>query len=171
LKEFNTENLRNIAFIGHGGSGKTTLTEAILYIGNEINRIGRVEEGNTTSDYNSYEIERQISIYATPLHLVWNNVKINLIDTPGYTDFIGQVKSALRVVDVAIPVLKSADGIEVNTETTWEFAKEEKLPSAFIINKVDNEHSKFFETYNQIKDRLSSEAIIVTFPVKEGLAF
>ena len=171
MKEFNTENLRNIAFIGHGGSGKTTLTEAILYIGNEINRIGRVEEGNTTSDYNSYEIERQISIYATPLHLVWNNVKINLIDTPGYTDFIGQVKSALRVVDVAIPVLKSADGIEVNTETTWEFAKEEKLPSAFIINKVDNEHSKFFETYNQIKDRLSSEAIIVTFPVKEGLAF
>lgn len=171
MKEFNTESLRNIAFIGHGGSGKTSLSEAILYTAGETNRIGRIEEGNTVSDYNSYEIERQISIYATPLHFVWNNTKINLIDTPGYTDFIGQVKSALRVVDVAVPVLKSAEGIEVNTETTWEFAKEENLPSAFIINKVDNEHSKFFDTYNQIKDRLSKDAIVVTFPVREGLQF
>lgn len=171
MKEYGSDSIRNIAFIGHGGSGKTSLSELILFTGGEINRIGKIEEGNTVSDYNSNEIERQISISSTPLHLEWNNAKINLIDTPGYTDFIGQVKGALRVSDVAVAVLKAAEGVEVGTEATWAFVNEYKMPAAVIINKVDNEHSKFNETIKGAQDSLSKDITVITFPVKEGINF
>ena len=149
MKEYNPEAIRNIAFIGHGGSGKTTIAELLLYTGGEINRIGKVDEGNTTSDFNQNEIERKISILAAPLHLEWNNIKINMLDTPGFPDFIGQVISSLTVADIGVSVIKSAEGIEVGTELTWEYIRKNNLPAAVIINKVDNEHSKFFETIQQ----------------------
>jgi len=171
LKEYNPEAIRNIAFIGHGGSGKTTISELLLFTGGEINRIGKVEEGNTTSDFNQNEIERKISISAAPLHLEWNNTKINMLDTPGFPDFIGQVISSLTVADLGISVIKSAEGIEVGTELTWDYIHKNKLPAAIIINKVDNEHSKFFETVQQTKSRLSADATVVAFPAKEGLNF
>ncbi len=171
MKEYNSDAIRNIAFIGHGGSGKTSLSEAILFQAGEINRIGKIEEGNTTSDFNPNEIERNISITASPLHVEWNNTKINFIDTPGYSDFIGQVISSLHVADVAVSVVKSAEGIEVGTEATWEYVKKYNLPSAVLINKIDNEHSKFEETLEMVKNRLSSDAIAVTYPVSEGLNF
>jgi len=171
LKEYNPEAIRNIAFIGHGGSGKTTISELLLFTAGEINRIGRIEEGNTVSDFNQNEIERQISIAASPLHLEWNNTKINMLDTPGFPDFIGQVISSLTVADIAISVVKSAEGVEVGTELTWESVRKQNLPAAVIINKVDNEHSKFFETVQMIKNRLSNDATIVAFPAKEGLNF
>lgn len=171
MKEYGSESIRNIAFIGHGGSGKTSLSELILFTAGEINRIGKIEEGNTVSDYNSNEIERQISISSTPLHLEWNNSKINIIDTPGYTDFIGQVKGALRISDVAVAVLKSAEGIEVGTEATWAFVNEYQMPAAVIINKVDNEHSKFNDTLKAAQESLSKDVTVVSFPVKEGINF
>lgn len=171
MKEYNPEAIRNIAFIGHGGSGKTTISELLLFTGGEINRIGKVEEGNTTSDFNQNEIERKISISAAPLHLEWNNTKINMLDTPGFPDFIGQVISSLTVADLGISVIKSAEGIEVGTELTWDYIHKNKLPAAIIINKVDNEHSKFFETVQQTKSRLSADATVVAFPAKEGLNF
>ena len=170
MKEYNPEAIRNIALIGHGGSGKTTISELLLYTGGEINRIGKVEEGNTTSDFNQNEIDRKISISAAPLHLEWNNTKINILDTPGFPDFIGQVISSLQVADLGISVIKSAEGIEVCTELTWEYLRKVKLPAAIIINKIDNEHSKFFETVQRAKDHLSADATIVAFPVKEGLS-
>ena len=102
MKEFNADAIRNIALIGHGGSGKTSLSETMLYKTGEINRIGTIEEGNTASDYNKNEIEKQISISATPLHFEWQNTKINSIDTPGFSDFSGQVSAALHVADVAV---------------------------------------------------------------------
>ncbi len=171
MKEYNPEAIRNIAFIGHGGSGKTTISELLLFTGGEINRIGKVEEGNTTSDFNQNEIDRKISISAAPLHLEWNNTKINMLDTPGFPDFIGQVISSLTVADLGISVIKSAEGIEVGTELTWEYIRKNKLPAAIIINKVDNEHSKFFETVQHAKNRLSTDATVVAFPAKEGLNF
>lgn len=171
MKEYGSESIRNIAFIGHGGSGKTSLSELVLFTAGETNRIGKVEEGNTVSDYNANETERQISINATPLHLEWKDVKINLIDTPGYTDFIGQVKGALAITDTAVAVVKSAEGVEVGTEATWSFVREYSMPASVIINKVDNEHSKFSQTADMVKEILSPDAVVVTFPAKEGLSF
>lgn len=171
MKEYNPDAIRNIALIGHGGSGKTSISELLLFTGGEINRIGKIEEGNTTSDFNSNEIERQISIAASPLHLEWNNIKINILDTPGFPDFIGQVISSLKVADLAVSVIKSAEGIEVGTELTWEYLKKNNLPAAVIINKVDNEHSKFFDTIQLAKHRLSPDVTVVSFPVKEGINF
>jgi elongation factor G len=171
LKEYGPDSIRNIALIGHGGSGKTSLSEILLYTANEINRIGTVTEGNTVSDYSSNEIEKQISISTSLLHLEWNNKKINILDTPGYSDFIGNVKAAMRICDTAVMVLKSAEGVEVGSELTGQFINEYGLPSAIIINKVDNEHSTFEETEHLAKERLSSGAIIVTFPEAEGVNF
>jgi len=171
LKEYHAEAIRNIAFIGHGGSGKTTISEILLFTSGEINRIGKVEEGNTTSDYNLNEIEKRISIFASPIHLEWNNTKINILDTPGFPDFIGQVISSLHVADLAVSVIKSFEGIEVGTEQTWEIVRKNKLPAAVIINKIDNEHSKFFETVKNAKSRLSPDITVVSFPAKEGNNF
>ncbi len=171
MKEYGPDSIRNIAFIGHSGSGKTSLSEILLYTAHEINRIGSVTEGNTVSDYTPNEIEKKISISASLLHLEWNNTKINILDTPGYSDFIGDVKSAMKVIDTAVMVLKSAEGVEVGSEITGQFIDEYGLPSAIIINKVDNEHSTFSETELKAKERLSNGAIIVTFPAAEGVNF
>jgi elongation factor G len=171
LKEHGPESIRNIALIGHGGSGKTSLSEIILYTAGETNRIGNVLEGNTVSDYTSNEIEKQISISTSLMHVEWNNKKINLLDTPGYSDFIGDVKSAMRVCDTAVMVLKSAEGVEVGSEVSGKFVNEFELPSAILINKVDNEHSTFEETLDKSKSRLTSGAIAVTFPAAEGITF
>jgi len=171
LKEYQAEAIRNIALIGHGGSGKTTVSEILLFTAGEINRIGRIEEGNTTSDFNQNEVDRQISIATSPLHVEWNNTKINFLDTPGFPDFVGQVISSLHVVDLAVSVVKSAEGVEVGTELTWDLVKKNKLPAAIVINKVDNEHSKFFETFQQAKSKLSADATVVSFPAKEGANF
>jgi elongation factor G len=171
LKEYNPEAIRNIALIGHGGSGKTTISELLLFTGGEINRIGKIEEGNTTSDFNSNEIERKMSIATSPLHVEWNGTKINILDTPGFPDFIGQVISSLHVADLAVSVVKSAEGIEVGTEQTWGIVRKNKLPAAVIINKCDNEHSKFFDTLQLAKNRLSPDITVVSFPVKEGMNF
>lgn len=171
MKEYGTESIRNITLIGHGGSGKTSFSEILLFTSGEINRVGNIAEGNTTSDYTANEIEKQISISSTLMHLEWKNTKINLLDTPGFSDFVGDVKSALKVCDTAVLMIKSAEGVEVGSETTYDYAKEYGLPSAIIINKIDNEHSTFKETFEKAKSRLNPGATIVTFPVSEGLHF
>ena len=171
MKDYNSDAIRNIAFIGHGGSGKTSLSELLLFQAGEINRIGKVEEGNTTSDFNPNEIDKTISINATALHVEWKGKKVNMLDTPGYSDFIGQVISSLHVADTAVAVIKGAEGVEVGTEATWDFVKKNEMPAAVIINKVDNEHSKFDETLEIAKDRLSSDATVISFPASEGINF
>ncbi len=169
MKEYGAEYIRNITLIGHGGSGKTSLSEILLFTAGEINRIGTIAEGNTTSDYTSNEIEKQISISASLLHLEWNNTKINILDTPGYSDFIGNVKAAMRVCDTGIVVLKAVEGIEVGTEHAVKFAEEYKLPLAIIVNKIDNEHSKFSEILAQARERISHNAVVAALPVHEGI--
>ena len=171
MKEYGTDAIRNIAFIGHGGSGKTSLSELLLYTAGEINRIGTIAEGNTISDYTPNEVEKQISISTSLMHLEWEGTKINILDTPGYTDFIGDVKSALKVADTAVLVIKSAEGIEVGTEIANGFVNEYNLPSAVLINKCDNEHSRFKETFEKTKERISSSSVILTFPASEGINF
>jgi len=171
LKEIISEAIRNIALVGHGGSGKTSLSEIILYTAKETNRVGKIEDGNTTSDYTPNEIEKQISITSSLMNVEWNNNKINIIDAPGFSDFIGDVKSALKICDTAVMVIKSAEGIEVGTDAAKSIIDEYKLPSSIIINKVDSEHSTFFDTYENIKSRVHPGATIITFPVTEGINF
>lgn len=171
MSDFTPDAIRNIAFVGHGGSGKTSISEFLLYSSGEINRIGTIAEGTTTSDFNPNEIERQISIAASPLHFVWKNTKVNLLDTPGYSDFIGGVKSSLHVSDTAIVILKGAEGVEVGTESAWEYIQKLEIPAAIMVNKLDNEHSKFEATVNVAKERLSNDVAVVSFPVNEGINF
>ncbi len=171
MSEFSPDAIRNIALIGHGGSGKTTISEFLLFSAGEINRIGTIAEGNTTSDFNKNEIERQISIAATPLHFVWKKTKVNLLDTPGYSDFLGAKKASLHVADTAIAVLKAAEGVEVGTESGWEYVKKLELPAAIMVNKIDNEHSNFDQTVEMAKDRLSHDIAVVSFPCQEGPNF
>ncbi|HLF20424.1 MAG TPA: GTP-binding protein, partial [Bacteroidota bacterium] len=116
FKEYSVDKIRNVALIGHGGSGKTTLTEALLFTTGTTNRFGKVDEGSTISDYHPDEIERKISINASLLHCDWQSVKINLLDTPGYSDFVGEVIGSLRVADTAVVLIKAVEGTEVGTE-------------------------------------------------------
>ncbi|MBK9099317.1 MAG: elongation factor G [bacterium] len=171
MKEISSEAIRNIALVGHGGGGKTTLSEIILYTAKETNRIGKIEDGNTVSDYTPNEVEKQISISSSLMNIEWNNTKINIIDAPGFSDFVGDVKSALKVCDNAVMVIKSVEGIEVGTDSAKNIIDEYKLPSSVIINKVDSEHSTFFETFEAVKERIHQGSTIITFPVSEGLHF
>lgn len=171
MKEITPDNIRNITLIGHGGSGKTSFSELALFTAGEINRIGTIAEGNTVSDYNANEIERQFSISLSLLHLSWKNSKINMVDTPGYSDFIGEVKCGIRVCDTAVMLLKAFEGVEVGSEMTGHFVNEFKLPSAIVINKCDNERSQFDAVVKMANDRLHSGAIPVVIPANEGLNF
>jgi elongation factor G len=163
--------VRNIALIGHGGSGKTSFAEAALYTSGATNRLGKIEDGSTLSDYHPDEIERQISINTSLLYTDWHNVKINILDTPGYPDFIGEVRSGLSVADTGLLFLKAAEGLEVGTEIVWKFTEEYKTPTAIIINKVDNEHAKVEDVFNTARERFSVDVTQMQFPVSEGHTF
>ncbi len=167
-REYPSQQIRTIALIGHGGSGKTSFSEAALYATGTTNRQGRVEDGNTTSDYHPDEVERKISINASLLTADVNNIKINILDTPGYTDFTGEVKAALRVCDSAVTFVRAFEGVEVGTELVWEYVKEYKLPSLFAVNKIDGDNCDFDKVFTSIKERCSSDATIITYPVKGG---
>jgi elongation factor G len=167
-REYPSLQIRTIALIGHGGSGKTTFSEAALFATGITSRQGRIEDGNTISDYHPDEIERKISINSSLLTTDVNAIKINILDTPGYTDFTGEVKASLRVCDTAVTFVRAFEGVEVGTEFVWEYVKEYKLPSLFVVNKIDGDNADFDRVFGSIKERCSSDATIVTFPVKSG---
>ncbi|MBI5476926.1 MAG: elongation factor G [Ignavibacteriales bacterium] len=171
MKEYTAEFIRNITLVGHGGSGKTSFAEACLFTAGTTTRLGKVEEGNTLSDYRQDEIERQISINSSLLFCEWKSSKINIVDTPGYTDFTGEVRSALRVADTAIIFLKAVEGGEVGTEVVWKYTKELNKSSVFVINKLDNENSNYEEVVAKAKEQFSYDLIAIQFPVTQGLAF
>lgn len=171
MKEYNPERIRNIALIGHGGSGKTSLAEAMLFTAGMTSRLGNVTEGNSVSDYHPDEIERQISINTSLLFCDWSDTKVNILDTPGYTDFIGEVKGALRVVDTALVVLKAVEGAEVGTEIDWKCAEEYRNSAVFVVNKLDNEHADFDSVVKQAQERFGHDVIALQFPVDQGLGF
>ena len=137
MKTYGTGQLRNIGLIGHGGCGKTTLTEAMVYVSGKTTRMGRVEEGNTLSDHDPEEVKRQISINASVVPCEWKDIKVNIIDTPGYTDFVGEVVSGLRAADCALSVVCAVSGVEVGTESTYRLADQRELPQMVFVNKMD----------------------------------
>ena len=143
MAKFETKNIRNLALLGHGGSGKTSLAEAMLYITGETDRLGNVAAGNTVCDYDAEETARKFSISASVAPMVWKDIRINVIDTPGYLDFNGEVQQALRVADSAVIVVDGKAGIEVGTELAWDAAVAANLPRAFFINKFDDNEARF----------------------------
>jgi elongation factor G len=171
MKDYTSEHLRNVALIGHGGAGKTSLAEAMLFSAGSTTRLGRVEEGNTLSDYHPDEIERQISINASLLFTDWKNNKINLIDTPGYMDFTGEVKAALRVADTALMVVKAVEGVEVGTEIVARYTEELANGMLVVVNKLDQENADFERAVTQCKETISHDIVPVQFPLKQGLGF
>ena len=141
MKNYVTGQIRNLGVVAHGGAGKTSLVEAMLYNTGVLSRLGRVEDGTTVSDYHPEEIARQVTIHTSLVPCEWNGIKINLLDTPGFSDFIGEVKGALRVSDAAMFVVSAVDGVEVQHEVIWDIADDYNLPRIVFVNKMDRENS------------------------------
>ena len=176
MAEYKSEQIRNFSIIGHGGSGKTILSEGMLYAAGVTTRFGKIEEGNTVSDYHKDEIEKQLSINNSLMNCMWKTpkseiTKLNIIDTPGFMDFIGEVKSALRITDTALLMVDAFKGIEVGTEACFKFTKENKNNIILVVNKLDHENANFDDTYEQLKESFGSEVVAVQFPVNHGLGF
>ncbi len=165
MKSYTVEELRNVSLIAHSGVGKTSLTEAMLYNAGLINRLGRVEEGNTVSDYDPEEVRRKISVNASVTPWEWERHKVNLLDTPGYADFVGEVKGAIRVSDAVIVVLCAASGVEVGTELVWQYADELELPRMAFINKLDRENASFQRTLEQMKAKFDVNFVPLQLPI------
>ncbi|MBN1198203.1 MAG: elongation factor G [Bacteroidales bacterium] len=171
MKVFQTKEIRNIALIGGAKSGKTTLAEAMIFEGGVINRRGSVDDKNTVSDYRPIELERQNSVSSSILYTLHNNKKINIIDTPGFDDFIGEVISALRVCDTALMVVNSQNGVEVGTEINWRYTSSMEKPVVFVANHLDVELANFDETVRQLKQQFGNLVTVLQYPVNQGNGF
>ncbi|MHB9033250.1 MAG: elongation factor G [Anaerolineae bacterium] len=165
MKEYKPEELFNVVIVGHGGSGKTSLSEALLFDAGAISRLGKIEDANTTSDYDDEEHLRQLSVNASVLPFEWKNRKVNLIDAPGYIDFVGEVKTAIRVADLGIVVVDAASGVEVGAELDWSFLDEAVLPRFVFINKMDRDNSSFNNTLEQLRTKFDATFTPIQLPI------
>ena len=171
MKDFAIDQIRNVGVVGHGGVGKTSLVEAMLYQAKVTTRLGSVDSGTSLSDYTEDEIERKISIGAALLHLEWKNHKVNLVDLPGYQDFIGEVVGGLRVTETALIPLSAQAGVEVGTEQVWGIAEKYKLARVFFVNKMEKEHADFDKTVSQAQESFGHHVAPMQIPIGEGLNF
>ena len=142
---YTTDQIRNVVVLGHGGCGKTSLVEAMAHVSGLTSRIGKVSDGNTLSDYDKEEIKRKFSISTSVVPIVWNEVKINFLDTPGYFDFIGEVEEAVAAADAAIIVVSGKSGVEVGTQKAWDLCEKYNLPRMFFISEMDVDNASFRE--------------------------
>lgn len=168
MKDYGAENIRNVCLLGHGGAGKTTLAESMLFITGAADRFGSVVDGNTVMDYDPEEIKRKISISASLAPVEWNGVKINVIDTPGYFDFAGEMLEGLSVADGAAILVGAKDGLQVGTEKAWAEVNDKKIPRMFVISKLDEENSDFSKVFNQLTDKFGKSVIALQAPFIEG---
>ena len=166
MKIFDDKHIKNIVFVGAHYSGKTTLAETMLFEAGLINRRGTVEDQNTVSDYHDIEHERKASIYATLLHTEWRNYKINIIDTPGLDDFIGEIISSIRVADTMVTVINARQGVEVGTEIIWNYIDTYRKPTLFVINQIDHPTAKFEESFKSITNLVGNNAVKMQYPIK-----
>ena len=159
------QKVRNIALVGHGGSGKTTLAEALLFVGGAVNRMGSVENGTTTFDYEPEEIDRGISLGLAVATVDWNGTRVNIIDTPGATEFSGDARSALRASDLALFAVSAVDGVEVQTEALWRVAEEEGIPRAFVITKLDRERASYERVLEELRQSFGKSVAPIQVPL------
>ncbi len=167
MANFNTKSIRNIALLGHGSSGKTSVAEAMLYRTHAIDRLGKPSEGNTVSDYDAEEIKRGYSISSSIVPITYKDCKINLIDSPGFLDFVGESLQAARVADSAIIVVDGKAGVEVGTELAWDYATEAKIPKAFFINKFDDPDCRFKKAFDSLREHFGVTVCPITIPMIE----
>ncbi|MBI1722680.1 MAG: elongation factor G [Gemmatimonadetes bacterium] len=171
MKDYASSAIRNVAVVGHGGSGKTSLVDALAFVAGSSKRHGRVKDGTALTDYSPDEIEKGYSINLSLAHAEWEGVKINLIDTPGYLDFAGDAMAGVYAADASLIVLSATSGVEVGTEKVWEYSQACGHPAIFFVSLMDKEHANFERVYQDIRERLTSKAIPVEIPVGEGPAF
>ncbi|MBU2063688.1 MAG: GTP-binding protein, partial [Candidatus Omnitrophica bacterium] len=171
MGKYADDNVRNIMLVSHSGAGKTSLVEAILNSQGMTSRLGSVAEGNTKSDYDPIEIERKISINLSVLHFIANNIKINLLDTPGYADFINELLAAVPAANAALLLVSGYDGIEVGTQRAWDILERESVPRAIVITKLDKENSDFFKTLEEIRGNFGKKCIPVFLPAGKEANF
>ena len=171
MPEFDTSHVKNIVLLGHAGSGKTTLAECMLYEAGIISRRGSIAERNTTGDYHELEQERGNSIFSKLLHTKWRGYKINIIDTPGYDDFVGEVISALRVADTGVMLLNAVMGVEVGTDIIWDYTERFKTPMIFAVNKLDDDNADFDKTVREAKAHFGNNVVVVQYPRQSGAGF
>ena len=165
MEQYGLDNIRNLVLLSHCGAGKTALSEAILFTAGAISRLGKVDDGATTSDYDPDEVKRKISLNLAMLPCQWKGAKINLIDTPGYSDFVGEVKAAIRVSEGAIVVVCAASGVEVGTEQVWAYSEEANLPRLVLVNKMDRENANFYRAVDELQSKFGSKCLPVQLPI------
>ena len=171
MKNYPTDKIRNISLVGHGGTGKTSLVEAMVFNRGLLSRMGRVEDGNTVADYHPEEAQRQSTVHTSLVPVEIDGVKLNLLDTPGFSDFITEVKGSLRVVDTAMFVFSAVDGVQVQHELIWKFASKADLPRIAYINKMDRENASFYKLMDGLNDKFNVNFVPVNFPIGEALDF
>ena len=171
MKEYQTEEIRNIVLLGHASSGKTSLAEAMLFTAGATSRLGRVDDGTTISDYHEDEIARKFSISSSLLHCEWRNKKINIVDSPGYLDFIVESKAITRVANLALIVVHARSGVEVGTEMVFNYAKEDDLPCWFAVNQLDKEHADFDKVVENLKSSFGKKVFPLQLPINAGVDF
>lgn len=171
MKEYGTEFLRNVALVGHGGAGKTSLAEAMLFVSKGISRLGRVDDGTALMDFDPEETRRQISINTALAPAEWKNHKINILDTPGYFDFVGDVIAALSVADSGLLVVCASSGVEVGTEKGWDYLENVNLPRTVFVNKMDRENASFSRVVEQLRNHFGPKLVPVQLPIGEAESF
>jgi elongation factor G len=171
MPEFDTSHVKNIVLLGHAGSGKTTLAECMLYEAGLTTRRGTILEKNTVGDYHELEQERGNSIFSKLMHTRWRGYKINIIDTPGYDDFVGEVISALRVADTGVMLLNAHMGVEVGTDIIWEYTEQFKTPMIFAVNKLDDDNADFDKCVREAKSHFGNNVVVVQYPRQQGAGF
>ena len=165
MKNYTIKNLRNIGLIGHGGSGKTSLIEALLFHTGNTDRLGKVEDGTTVTDFDPEEKKRKISLSAAIAPIEFNETKINLVDIPGYFDFSGEMIQGMRAVDIATILVSGVSGVKVGTEKAWDYCNKIKLPRSFFINKLDRENSSYDKTLSQLKEKFGISVVPIQYPI------
>src|SRR5881296_4191826 len=166
-----TAKIRNVGVVGHGGVGKTSLVEALLFTAGAVTRLGKVDDGSTTTDFDPDEIKRKISINTAVAYCDWKGYHVNVVDTPGYGDFIADARAGLRVVEAAVVVVDAVAGVQVQTEKIWKFASEYELPRAVVVNRLDRERADFYRTLECITRRLKGRIVPLHIPLGEESGF
>ncbi|MCX7780773.1 MAG: elongation factor G [Negativicutes bacterium] len=165
MKEYKSDRLRNVGIVAHGGAGKTSLTEALLFNAGSVTRLGRVDDGSSTADFEPEEIKRKVTISAALAPCEWRDHKINFVDTPGYADFVAEVKGVMRAVDGVVVVLCAASGVEVETEKVWQYALDHGLPRIAFINKMDRENADFYSVVDSMKEKFGTGIVPLHLPI------